>query len=235
MALDHLRSGGAAGGALTWLGMRGRRVDDHPICRKCGFDLFGRPEGSTRCAECGADTTRPRATRSGRRVRRRWAVVLGAMMLAVGLSLGTGGGYAAYTVTDWQTKKPVWWLVREMRSKNTATRDAAMSEATRRLAGSRLSQAELERILDYALAKQADPSTPWWTGLGDFVEQAHFRRVLSDDRWRRYGEQAVRLELTVRPQVRRGDPIPYAVRVVEQRTRRFTDINFNFTVRRLTA
>jgi cytochrome c-type biogenesis protein CcmH/NrfF len=31
---------------LVVRGMRGRAVDDHPICRRCGFDLFGRPEGS---------------------------------------------------------------------------------------------------------------------------------------------------------------------------------------------
>jgi len=32
-------------GSAGWLilrGLRGVRVGDHPVCRKCGFDLFGR-------------------------------------------------------------------------------------------------------------------------------------------------------------------------------------------------
>jgi len=34
-----------AGVVLVWLGVRGRRVGDHPVCRKCGFDLVGLPAG----------------------------------------------------------------------------------------------------------------------------------------------------------------------------------------------
>ncbi len=30
-----------AGVVALVLGLRGRRIDDHPICRKCGFDLVG--------------------------------------------------------------------------------------------------------------------------------------------------------------------------------------------------
>jgi hypothetical protein len=32
-----------AAAALLVFALRGRRVDDHPLCRKCGFDLFGKP------------------------------------------------------------------------------------------------------------------------------------------------------------------------------------------------
>lgn len=32
------------GAALTAYALRGRRTDDHPLCRRCGFDLFGMPE-----------------------------------------------------------------------------------------------------------------------------------------------------------------------------------------------
>ena len=53
--------------ALLLLGVRGRRIDDHPICRRCGFDLFGLPAGSERCSECGAEVRRRRAIRIGRR------------------------------------------------------------------------------------------------------------------------------------------------------------------------
>src|SRR5688500_20118731 len=44
-----------AGMLFVRLGLRGKRVDDHPLCRRCGLDLFGLPEGATKCSECGAD------------------------------------------------------------------------------------------------------------------------------------------------------------------------------------
>ena len=45
--------------AATVVALRGRRVGDHPYCRRCGFDLFGKPPGSTVCSECGADLAGP--------------------------------------------------------------------------------------------------------------------------------------------------------------------------------
>src|SRR4051794_4758223 len=93
--------------------LRGRRVDDHPICRGCGFDLFGKPDGSQRCAECGADLTHRRATRIGRRERRRGlARVAGSGVLLSVVAL-SGMGWIQVRGVDMQRHKPVWWLARE--------------------------------------------------------------------------------------------------------------------------
>lgn len=43
----------ALGLALFWRGWRGRRIDNHPWCRKCRFDLKGLWPGAARCPECG--------------------------------------------------------------------------------------------------------------------------------------------------------------------------------------
>src|SRR3954451_5269023 len=92
---------GLASAAVLAYALRGRRVDDHPLCRTCGFDLFGKPVDSTRCPECGADLARRRAVRIGRRVCRRrvLAVALPAVLLAGGW-LGVVGWGAARGV-DW--------------------------------------------------------------------------------------------------------------------------------------
>src|SRR5262245_9621381 len=50
-------------------GLRGRRVGDHPHCRRCRFDLFGKPETSTQCPECGANLDEAHATVIGVRKR----------------------------------------------------------------------------------------------------------------------------------------------------------------------
>src|SRR3954451_21021619 len=59
------------------LAFRGRRIDDHPICRKCGFDLFGLPPTSHNCPECGRDLKRKRADRIGHRRRLKTLLLLG--------------------------------------------------------------------------------------------------------------------------------------------------------------
>jgi hypothetical protein len=41
--------------SLVARGLRGRRIDDHPLCERCGFDLTGKPQGSDICSECGAE------------------------------------------------------------------------------------------------------------------------------------------------------------------------------------
>src|SRR5215207_8227474 len=67
----------------------GRPIDDHPICRRCGFDLIGLPQDVHRCSECGRDLREPRAIIQGRRVRQPGLMVLGALLVIVPLaSLG---------------------------------------------------------------------------------------------------------------------------------------------------
>src|SRR5687768_5297540 len=128
----------AATALFIFWGMRGRRVDDHPLCRRCGFDLFGRAEGATNCSECGADLRRRRAIRIGHRVRRRR--VIGAatpvLLAAVGW-LGVVGWGRAKGV-DWNQHKPLWLLEREAGGADVAARDVAIAELSRRLVGGKL-------------------------------------------------------------------------------------------------
>lgn len=44
---------------LIDLGWRGRRIGDHPTCRKCGFDLSGLAVGIGPCPECGRTLDTP--------------------------------------------------------------------------------------------------------------------------------------------------------------------------------
>lgn len=57
-----------AGVVLLGWAWRGRRVDDHPVCRKCRFDLYGLPEPEA-CPECGAALGGAGAVRIGNRRR----------------------------------------------------------------------------------------------------------------------------------------------------------------------
>ena len=61
----------AIGLTLALIGWRGRRVDDHPVCRKCRFDLAGVYPANETCPECGRDLAGRRAVRIGNRRHKR--------------------------------------------------------------------------------------------------------------------------------------------------------------------
>src|SRR5262245_40441147 len=66
---------------LLWLGWRGRRLDDHPWCRRCKFDLYGRWPSASVCPECGKELHRRRAVRIGQRRKRPIVIFVSALIL----------------------------------------------------------------------------------------------------------------------------------------------------------
>jgi hypothetical protein len=200
------------GAGLFMFGWRGQRTDDHPLCRRCGFDLFGLPSGATRCSECGADLTRPRATRLGHRARRPRTMLAGAFILLVCTSACAPYAWAKAREFDPNPWKPLSWLLSET-TPNTpaATRSAAFAEIMRRLTTARLDADEVNRVADVGLAHQADPLQPFLPEWSEIIQQAHRTRLLSSDRWQRYGRQAGAFTLEARPRVRRGDSLPLRV------------------------
>src|SRR4051812_2253860 len=99
----------AAGALMYLIARRGKRVNDHPMCRRCDFDLTGLPPTSDRCPECGSDIRRRRATYVGERQRRPMVWLLALLMF---LAPFAGGGWFVYRVlTDANpnSHKPVRW------------------------------------------------------------------------------------------------------------------------------
>src|SRR4051794_15986477 len=149
--------------------LRGRRVDDHPICRRCGFDLFGKPADSDVCSECGARLGWRGATRIGRREGRRGLALAAGTGVLVSAVVLTGIGWVQVRGVDLQRHKPVWWLEREAGSAGANTRDAALAELIRRIALGKPGQVndqQLARLIDRAMSHQADTSQPWVPGWG---------------------------------------------------------------------
>ena len=176
-----------ASAALVTVGLRGRRVDDHPLCRRCGYDLTGRPASSDRCGECGADLSRPRAGRVGHRVRRRWPLAVGTAALVVwgaGTGLLAAGWGRAVNAAPYE---PTWWLRHELGGA-PADRDTALAELAARARDGRLPAGQVGPIADRALAAQAGGS-PWDPAWGTFVEAAHAGGRLDRPRWARYLRQ----------------------------------------------
>ncbi len=66
---------------LCFAGIRGRRIDDHPLCSRCGYDLIGHAQRPYHCPECGSDTTLPGGVTIGRRNLSRSRVLAGISLI----------------------------------------------------------------------------------------------------------------------------------------------------------
>jgi hypothetical protein len=196
---------GAAGVVLVMQGIMGVRIDDHPLCRRCGFDLIGMPAGGTKCAECGADVDRPGAVIIGHRQRRRSFLLLGLVLIAAPL----GTGMVMFSLANKDHLKPTWWLVYEVRH-HAALPVAALNELSGRFAAGTLSNSQVDAVTDIALAEQADTTKRWVWRWGDWIESAHSAGKVDGRRWKQYALNGfIAPRLTVRSQVRRGEDVPY--------------------------
>ena len=190
--------------SLLIVAVRGRRTNDHPLCRRCGYDLTGRAADAGRCGECGADLSRPAAVRVGHRRRRSGLLATSILLLVVSV---TGGGllvWARAAKFDPEPHKPVWWL-RLDAAGSTAARSAAVGEVARR--ADHLSAEQLAPFVARALDLQASAAT-WDVAGCRLIEAAHAAGKLAPAAWATYAKQAYTVGLYTRPTIVAGDPLP---------------------------
>jgi len=188
--------------ALLIVGLRGRRIDDHPLCRRCGFDLIGLPRESSTCSECGASLATASAIRTGHRARRSGLIWFAAFLFLP--SLGWLGVlvYGSAADLQWVKYQPTWYVLRE------APNDpAALAELMDRLARRKLSAGQINAVVAKALQVQADRKNTWNRGWGDFVDLAQANGRVLDEHWLRYRSQALVMTMRARPEIARGDPL----------------------------
>jgi hypothetical protein len=164
MPSELLLIGGGIGLLLVIVGWFGRRIDRHPRCRSCRYDLSGTEIAPT-CPECGNDLERRRGIRVGRRKRHPIVVVLGLLLI----SCTAGGGVARLGHIDWYEYKPVWWLKNDLRAADTRSHRALWH----RIRDGKMSQTDIETTVALAMKKHMNPDYPWTAELGELVEVAH--------------------------------------------------------------
>ncbi len=212
---------GFLGLLLLLVGLRGWRIDDHPLCRRCRFDLVGLPGlrgraiapqpqaagmAAPRCPECGADLSRGRALRIGRRRRMSSALAGAALLLLIGAGLGGAFTWGRVTSFNWNTVKPTWWLMSETANTFAPTQADAVAELTSRLKNGKLTDEQLAILVGRGLAHQAQVQGPWIWQWGDLIESAWNMNLLSREQMASYARNAVNLEVSVRPRIAAGAP-----------------------------
>lgn len=202
----------ALGLYLFITGRRGRLIDDHPLCKRCRFDLTGKAKDNTLCPECGHDVSQPKQIRHGNRKRSPARTVVGSVMLLLAMLLAVLVSATLYNNVNWFGFLPTWYLRDQV---NTDTKWAGKSwrEFNSRYFRKKLNQTQIKQITKDALAFQADGKRPWIADAGRWIEKVHDDGKLSTEDWYKYlaviaETYAISSKVTIRPKIPHGQPIP---------------------------
>ncbi|MBX3353567.1 MAG: hypothetical protein KF684_11600 [Phycisphaeraceae bacterium] len=210
---------GGLGLLVLLLGLRGRRVDALPRCRKrrCRYDLTsflgethpGRAYPIT-CPECGRVAAGERAVRWGRRRARRWVVGIGALLLAL---TGAVAGVEVYTRT--QSVNTITWLplfmLLDRAPKDTqANAYVHQIELLRRADAGEIDASGAARVVRRILAWQKDESVEWGF-VGDVFAALAAQELVPESEVREFWNNILLITARVREEVEEGDPIPVEV------------------------
>jgi hypothetical protein len=172
--------------------LRARRLDDHPVCRRCRFDLHGVYPESTTCPECAADLTNARAIHAGNR-RVSWPKLVASSVVIL-LSVIVIAYVAANRIDAKliASFKPAWLLEIETGSVTGSTAAIAIDELARRIGDGELSDERTIRLVDAALRRQAEHSdVQWLPSWADLIEVAWSADAIGRERYGLYKRQAV--------------------------------------------
>lgn len=202
-------------GVLLRLGLRGRRVGDHPYCAACGFDLFGKPPESNLCNECGADLSRNDAIVVGTRQRRMLPLSCGLflLILTLAVSLPTGRDlYRRAANNDWTPYKPTRWLLRDYAA-NPRKNDVAGNELWRRLEADSLDAEAIRAFIAAARGRPPLSFVPPYLGtlwIESSIAQLGFKHGKVDEQtMRAMLQKSLDLHLEVAAQASRGNTLRY--------------------------
>ena len=193
---------------LFALGLRGRRVDDHPLCGRCRFDLSRQPATSDRCPECGADIRLAKAVVIGHRARNRRLLASGAVllllivvpMIVVGIAVLRGASWRAYT--------PTWFELAEARNAFRGDVGAAIDELIARDTAAKLQADQQRQLADAIVQCQVNVAVPWKSTWSSWIGSKIVDGSLATGARDRYLTNLVNaLQFSVRPRVRQGDEI----------------------------
>jgi hypothetical protein len=202
---------GVAGIILLHAGLRGRRLDDHPLCAACAFDLAGLagPDRALppRCPECGSSIT-PVTIRVGNRRRSPARITLGVACLLLAL-LG-GGAFVADLAsgTGLNSYKPLALLLWEAEHRTGRASANALAEILDRHMRAPLPARAQASLVGAALRRHANPLQPWSRDWSSVLEDPILRAAAPQAQLDAADARGVTPSLRVRPRIRIGGSLP---------------------------
>ena len=223
-----------AGLLFIILGFRGKRINDHPVCRWCKFDLDGVYPESITCPECGAGLKREGTVLQGARQRVIPLASLGIFLCLTSVIPVGIVGYAALTGSDLNKFKPLSLLFWEAKHASQAQSVTIANELMNRAMSRSLSAAEYDSVVEATLARQADPALPWAEEWGDLIERAKLDNALKPAQEHRFFDNAAIFVLKTRPNTFPGASLPVILELREARVGSSSVINVPISLKSAT-
>lgn len=174
--------------AILVVGVRGARIDDHPICRKCRFDLFGLDIAYATCPECGTPVTLDEL-RVGNVKRSPALIGVGVVLTVPGL-LGLAILVASpRALVNKLPSDPLIWLA------TTSGDPTSVGELATRMTNNSLARGQADRLVQDALRRQTEHRSRWNVDWGNIVDEAILRDWLSASEVEAYLRQATAIDM----------------------------------------
>ena len=100
-------------GARNWGSVRWV-ADEHPHCRRCGYDVHGLDQATERCPECGTGLTAHPEVRAKPRWRWWLATCGGILLLAGGMAISRKAMNMGCWALAQKQNKPASWVIAEL-------------------------------------------------------------------------------------------------------------------------
>ena len=190
--------------------IKGKRLNDHPVCRNCHYDLSGLPKASPCCPECGHDITEPGHVQINRRLREPQRIWTGIGMLVLALALLIPSTVMLLDGYRWLNYTPTWFL-RLQTNNDTQLNWIAWLHLYSRCKSHKLTANQMSTVIDDALILQRDLDRRWTPQAGTLLELTRSIGSLSDADWLTYRKTAMEqsTRLVVRSPVAHGQRIAY--------------------------
>jgi len=205
------------GVVLVVVALKGRRINDHPVCKQCHFDLLGTYPEVVTCPECGAGLKRDNSVLLGARKTMPIVATMGALLVLTPLVPVGAVAYAVLTGSDINAIKPLGLILWEARRAEPVQAAKLADEVMNRILAKKLSASQYQKVVESVLDVQADRALAWSEAWGSIVDRAELDGVLTPAQKARYTEQAAVLALKGRPKVVAGGVLPVDVSLVESR------------------
>ena len=201
-----------AGVVITLIALFPKRTGSTPYCRKCGYNLTGKPldDPDARCSECGVALSPDAMVRGERRVRRA-RLVVGLLLFLIGAVPLVGAGVALLRGADVYQYLPSRVLLAFLRYGNVSTVDEATAELRIRIAGNKLSAGTTQALIELCLDEQARPDVrEKITGkVINLLGVPGITSAMSESQKERmYANMIADVRIRTRPRVLSGDEFP---------------------------
>ena len=187
------------------LGFRGRKIDNHPLCAMCRFDLTGLPDDQQACPECGTRLS-PKTIVQGNRQRQKKRMLIGAVMMLVVIGLCVPNAIRIAGQVHWLSKAPTWYL-RSQVNNDTSLAKESWDILSDRLNIGKLSYAQKQALTQDVMKLQSDITRKWYVDAGDVVEKMHATGILSQQQWDTYRQTIIDqlYVMTIRNDIEHGE------------------------------